>query len=156
MKKLIYTLGLSILLGGTADAAESYTCATPPSCDSLGYTLTSTANCVGTVLKCPFDTSKYYCTQKKEVLSNMQLDWSKRKSFGARRYYYPTQYGCVFGVVVDQEGVGGAITINGVAQSITNKGGEYAFIYFCAGPGDSIYIQSIEEVRIDFVPFKGN
>ena len=95
MKKLIYTLGLSILLGGTADAAESYTCATPPSCDSLGYTLTSTANCVGTVLKCPFDTSKYYCTQKKEVLSNMQLDWSEKKAITLNSTYYVTKYGIV-------------------------------------------------------------
>ena len=156
MKKMIYTLGLIGLISGVANAADDYTCATPPSCASLGYTLTSTIDCIGTPLKCPFDASKYYCAKKKDVLQNMQLDWSKRKSFGARRYYYPTQYGCVFGVVVDQEGVGGAITINGVDQSITNRGGEYAFIYFCAGPGDSIYIQSIEEVRIDFVPFKGN
>lgn len=53
----------ALLLGaGTATAAEDYTCATPPTCASLGYTDT-VANCSGKkMLRCPFDTSKVFCS----------------------------------------------------------------------------------------------
>ena len=77
MKKIMYTLGVTALLGGAAYAADNYTCATPPSCTSLGYTLTSTTDCIGTPLRCPFDTSKIQCTTKTEAVDKLKADIAK-------------------------------------------------------------------------------
>ena len=77
MKKMIYTLGLIGLISGVANAADDYTCATPPSCASLGYTLTLTTDCIGTPLKCPFDTSKIQCTTKTDAMNKLKADMAK-------------------------------------------------------------------------------
>ncbi len=37
-------------------------CVTPPTCNELGFTMTS-SDCSGFSLKCPFDTNKVYCTK---------------------------------------------------------------------------------------------
>ena len=65
------TLGASFLtiafsfIGNTSVWAQ--TCATPPTCESLGYTLTA-SQCTGrTVLKCPLDTSKIFCVSAAEA-----------------------------------------------------------------------------------------
>ena len=44
--------------------AATPSCATPPSCESLGYTM-STDQCAGFMLKCPFDQSKAFCASYK-------------------------------------------------------------------------------------------
>ena len=52
-------------IGNTSVWAQ--TCATPPTCESLGYTLTA-SQCTGrTVLKCPLDTSKIFCVSAAEA-----------------------------------------------------------------------------------------
>ena len=67
MKKMLNAILLSLAMATWSSALQAQTCGSQPSCASLGYTLSSAANCVGTVLKCPFDTSKFYCTQKSDV-----------------------------------------------------------------------------------------
>ncbi len=73
MKPTSITLGV---IAGSVLAYNAYslTCAQQPTCDSLGYTLTSTTDCIGTVLKCPFNTARYYCTTKTEALNKLQAD----------------------------------------------------------------------------------
>ena len=69
------TIALGVIAGSAlAYNAYSLTCAQQPTCDSLGYTLTSTTDCIGTVLKCPFNTARYYCTTKTEALNKLQQD----------------------------------------------------------------------------------
>ena len=70
-KELKRILGASFLtiafsfIGNTSALAQ--TCATPPTCESLGYTLTA-SQCTGrTVLKCPLDTSKIFCVSAAEA-----------------------------------------------------------------------------------------
>ena len=61
-KELISTLSIlgSLAVSG---AAAAQTCATPPSCETLGFTKSET-DCEGLeALKCPFDQSKLYCPQ---------------------------------------------------------------------------------------------
>ena len=56
-------LGASLALAAFSfiPYAKAQTCVTPPTCESLGYTLTET-DCEGhNFLKCPFDTSVDYC-----------------------------------------------------------------------------------------------
>ncbi len=56
------TLGATLLLTTAFSVTEgmAQTCAIPPTCESLGYTM-SEADCEGAVIKCPFDTTKVYC-----------------------------------------------------------------------------------------------
>ena len=70
-KELKRILGASFLtiafsfIGNTSALAQ--TCATPPTCESLGYIFTA-SQCTGrTVLKCPLDTSKIFCVSAAEA-----------------------------------------------------------------------------------------
>ena len=57
MKKYI----MGILMFVMPSVVYGQNCATPPSCETLGYTKTA-ADCSGkTILKCPFDNNKVYC-----------------------------------------------------------------------------------------------
>lgn len=57
MKKYI----MGILMFIMPSVVYGQNCATPPSCETLGYTKTA-ADCSGkTILKCPFDNNKVYC-----------------------------------------------------------------------------------------------
>ena len=61
-KELLASLSMIGSLAA-AGAAAAQTCATPPSCETLGFTK-SEADCDGLeALKCPFDQSKLYCPQ---------------------------------------------------------------------------------------------
>lgn len=61
-KELIATLSMLGSLAASG-AAAAQTCATPPSCETLGFTKSET-DCEGLeALKCPFDQSKLYCPQ---------------------------------------------------------------------------------------------
>ena len=62
MKKTSLLIGTALLFSAHAvTAAENYTCATPPTCASLGYDQ-SASDCAGRkMIKCPFDTSKVFC-----------------------------------------------------------------------------------------------
>lgn len=70
MKKTYqYIFGASLALAAFSFIPDTFaqTCATPPTCESLGYEFT-TADCADRPsLKCPFDTSKIYCLTKKEA-----------------------------------------------------------------------------------------
>ena len=59
--KLSILLAGSILTSAITGNVYAQTCGAQPSCADLGYTLTSTADCIGTPLKCPFDKTKYNC-----------------------------------------------------------------------------------------------
>ena len=158
MKKMIYTLGLIGLISGVANAADNYTCATPPSCASLGYTLTSTTDCIGTPLKCPFDPSRYYCAKKSEVFSNMALNWNAKVSFSAKTYYYPNKYGFIVAVLRDVGAGTVYLKINGINYIGSGHERDPQFYTIPVKPGDSVYATSYghSEDKLYFVPFAGN
>ena len=80
--KLSILLAGSILTSAIVGNAYAQTCGAQPSCSSLGYTYTgSTSDCLSPALKCPFNTSYFNCVKKADVIKNMVLDWSKKKSF---------------------------------------------------------------------------
>ena len=60
MRKYLLLAGAALIgLSGSAYAAIN--CAVPPTCDELGYTMT-TSDCSGmATLKCPFDQTKAFC-----------------------------------------------------------------------------------------------
>ena len=61
MKKEILAFGSLLCLISGIGAVRAQTCATPPSCASLGYTMTS-SECSGLpTLVCPFDASAVFC-----------------------------------------------------------------------------------------------
>ena len=60
----LFTLAFSFL---AISDTSAQTCATPPTCESLGYIFTA-SQCTGrTVLKCPLDTSKIFCVSAAEA-----------------------------------------------------------------------------------------
>ena len=61
MKKELLMFGSLLCLMSGIGAVRAQTCATPPSCASLGYTMTS-SDCSGLpTLVCPFDASAVFC-----------------------------------------------------------------------------------------------
>ena len=61
MKKELLVCGSLLCLMSGIGAVRAQTCATPPSCASLGYTMTS-SECSGQpTLVCPFDASAVFC-----------------------------------------------------------------------------------------------
>ena len=61
MKKELLMFGSLLCLMSGIGAVRAQTCATPPSCASLGYTMTS-SDCSGQpTLVCPFDASAVFC-----------------------------------------------------------------------------------------------
>ena len=61
MKKELLIFGSLLCLMSGIGAVRAQTCATPPSCASLGYTMTS-SDCSGQpTLVCPFDASAVFC-----------------------------------------------------------------------------------------------
>ena len=61
MKKELLVFGSLLCLMSGIGAVRAQTCATPPSCASLGYTMTS-SECSGQpTLVCPFDASAVFC-----------------------------------------------------------------------------------------------
>ena len=157
---------LSVILAGTALAsvvaynAYSLTCGAQPSCSSLGYTYTgSTADCVGTPLKCPFNSSYFNCTKKAEVYNNMKLDWGNKVTISFNTYYYPTRYGCVWGNAPDKGNGASFINVNGTQIQATYQGNDGVLVYTCLAPGDYIKVTvgSVQDVtKLYFVPYKGN
>ena len=81
-----------------SSALQAQTCGSQPSCASLGYTLSSSANCVGTVLKCPFDTSKFYCAQKSDVSAVLMPNYGSAQALSVNTKYTvgtsPLSYNC--------------------------------------------------------------
>lgn len=64
-------IALAFSVSTTPAAAQ--TCAVPPSCETLGFTLAAT-DCVGkTILKCPFDQNKIYCPSDIETAKTYAL-----------------------------------------------------------------------------------
>ena len=92
--KLILLSSVMMLWGAPCQAQ---TCATQPTCAELGYTLTSTTDCIGTVLKCPFDKTKYYCTQKTEVTAAVMPNYAKGESRTIGATYIAASDGYIFG-----------------------------------------------------------
>ena len=156
--KLSILLAGSILTLAIVGNVYAQTCGAQPSCAELGYTLTSTSSCVGNVLKCPFDKTKYYCTQKSEVFSNMTLNWNAKVSFGAKSYYYPSKYGFIVAVLRDTGGGAVYLKINGINYIGSGHERDAQFYTIPVKPGDSVYATSYNhsEDKLYFVPFAGN
>ena len=95
--KLSILLAGSILTSAMVGNAYAQTCGAQPSCAELGYTLTSTSSCVGNVLKCPFDKTKYYCTQKSEVTTVVMPDYNQAFSRNCGTTYTADKDGYIFG-----------------------------------------------------------
>ena len=69
---------LSLLIAFSSTSVQAQSCAQSPSCESLGYNLTSTSECIGTALKCPFD-NRYNCVTANDVINKMGPDYTRRK-----------------------------------------------------------------------------
>ena len=156
--KLSILLAGSILTSAMVGNVYAQTCGAQPSCAELGYTLTSTSSCVGNVLKCPFDKTKYYCTQKSEIFSNMALNWNAKVSFSGNSYYYPSKYGFIIASARDTGRGSVKIKVNGITFQSTVQSDTMGVHYVPVKPGDSIYIISYNanEDTFYFVPFAGN
>ena len=64
MYKSIKLMSLvALLYGGSSLAYADVTCTDAPDCAALGYTQTEAQCASKPAIKCPFDTSKYYCKQ---------------------------------------------------------------------------------------------
>ncbi|MFR1674358.1 MAG: hypothetical protein ACLSWJ_05465 [Alphaproteobacteria bacterium] len=156
--KLSILLAGSILTSAIVGNAYAQTCGAQPSCAELGYTLTSTSSCVGNVLKCPFDKTKYYCTQKSEVFSNMKLDWNRKVSVSYNTTYYVKNYGCLWGNILDIGDGTSYYSVNGTKIRASMQGDDSALIFTCLAPGDYITatVGKTGDNKLYFVPFAGN
>ena len=152
-----------IIVAGTLTAAIAYnayalTCGAQPSCADLGYTLTSSDDCLGIVLKCPFDKSKLFCTKKSEVFQNMTLDWSKKITISYNQVFNVTKYGCNWGNIIDSGNGVSYYAVNDVKIRASAQGDEMSLIFTCVSPGDRVTatVGSIYDNRLYFIPYKGN
>ncbi len=153
--KLSILLAGSILTSVIVGNVYAQTCGAQPSCSSLGYTYTgSTSDCLSPALKCPFNTSYFNCVKKADVVKNMVLDWSKKKSFNpTSSAYYVSSYGIVIGRIQDITNQGGWILVNGVTASNTGTRQEWADLYVQVAPGDRISAFG-QNPDFYFVPYK--
>lgn len=53
--------------------AQTSACLTPPSCEELGYVFSS-AECGSISLRCPFDTTRYFCTFSSKIADILYSD----------------------------------------------------------------------------------
>ncbi len=153
--KLSILLAGSILTSAIVGNAYAQTCGAQPSCSSLGYTYTgSTSDCLSPALKCPFNTSYFNCVKKADVVKNMVLDWSKKKSINpTSSTYYPTSYGIVIGRIQDIDNVGAGVNINGISVSSTGVRSMWTHFYAQVAPGD--YVKATgRNPDFYFVPYK--
>lgn len=81
----------------TNSALAAEACATAPTCAELGYILTSSTNCAGTPLKCPFDKTKFYCTTKQEAAAAAMPDYSQALGRSLGVTYTATSNGFIIG-----------------------------------------------------------
>lgn len=75
MKPYIFALAALTITHLSVDASAQ--CITQPSCENLGYTLTSTSDCIGTALKCPFE-NKYNCITKDKIIKTITPNYSAK------------------------------------------------------------------------------
>lgn len=156
-KFLLIPLAAAALLtpAGAAPANAAEVCATAPTCAELGYTLTSTTNCVGTPLKCPFDKTKFFCTLKSEVSNYSSPDFSRARSFSSNITYTASQDGCIFGRTSDIDQVGSYVSVNSYTIYGESIHPSWQIYFFCLSKGDRYYVRS--EIHNNyFVPLKGN
>ena len=65
MKQYLLLAGAA-LIGWGEPAFAAIDCAVPPTCDELGYAYSSAECYEQTILKCPFDDTKVYCSEPKD------------------------------------------------------------------------------------------
>ena len=156
MKKKLKLILLSGVMAVWSGTVQAQTCATQPTCTELGYTLTSTSTCVGTVLKCPFDKTKYYCTQKTEVLNQIKPNWAQKRSLStSTTTFNVTSDGIVIGSLLDITNVGSELKINGYSMALTGVQKQRSSFFSIVKSGDSVYIKG-NDINGYFVPFSGN
>lgn len=61
MSKTKKLWGVSLLVLAFSFDTNAQTCKVPPTCESMGFTMTAAACNGKTILKCPFDEAKVYC-----------------------------------------------------------------------------------------------
>ena len=156
--KLSILLAGSILTSAIAGNVYAQTCGAQPSCAELGYTLTSTADCIGIPLKCPFDKTKYNCTQKSKIFSNMKLAWNRKVSFNRNSNYRVLQYGFIFIFLKDRGNGSVSVSVNGIKFMGSNHSGGVQFYAIPVSPDDVVYATAYDDSydQSYFVPFAGN
>ena len=100
--KLSILLAGSILTSAITGNVYAQTCGAQPSCADLGYTLTSTADCIGTPLKCPFDKTKYNCVTQNDIVPKWEGSYYLDKwgnSGSGYNSFTMAKAGCVLGVM---------------------------------------------------------
>ena len=130
MKNYLKLMLLSSIIILCGSVVQAQTCATQPTCAELGYTLTSTTDCIGTVLKCPFDKTKYYCTTKTEALNKLSADivtaampdYSKRLSRSNNTTYTAATNGFIVGFDGQMADAGNCYDCNSTNINISING----------------------------------
>ncbi len=143
---IIITAGM--LTAAIAYNAYALTCSAQPSCDELGYTLTSTEDCIGTPLKCPFDKSKYNCVTQNDIVPKWETSYYLDKwnnSGSGFNSFRMAKAGCVLGVMggggnryfirVNSSGGAPEYTGNDTDMPISyNENGQF---FFCLKKGET-------------------
>lgn len=146
------------LIQHTSQASAAETCVAAPTCAELGYTLTSTANCVGTPLKCPFDTTKYNCTQKSDAIVAMMPDYKKGRSLAFKTNHYMTENGWInAGAAVNANDGKTLWYINDERVGTAHETGDENSALYPVVKGDKVYHNGLATYNyLTFYPCRGN
>ena len=146
--KLSILLAGSILTSAIASNAYAQTCGAQPSCAELGYTLTSTADCIGTPLKCPFDKTKYNCVTQNDIVPKWEGSYYLDKwdnSGSGYNSFTMAKAGCVLGVMggkgdryfVRVNSSGGTPAYRGNAKDMPISYSGNGQFFFCLKKGET-------------------
>ena len=159
-KFLLIPLAAAALLtpAGAAPANATETCATAPTCAELGYTLTSTTNCVGTPLKCPFDKTKFFCTLKSEAITAMMPDYNNGRSLSTKTTHYMTENGWIrAGAAIENDSPKVEWFVNGHHLGTTFRAGDENSALYPVAKGDRVYHNGVASYNyLEFFPCRGN
>lgn len=143
MSKTKKLWGVSLLVLAFSFDTNAQTCKVPPTCESLGFTMTA-ATCNGkTILKCPFDEAKVYCPS---ALENNKIykvgdTYTDERGIGIGKVVSITDGGR-HGTVVASGGTGDATraqdfcnnkTAGGLSWSLARSSNTCAVLQGCCG-----------------------
>ena len=137
--------------------AYSLTCGAQPSCDTLGYNYSGDpSNCLGNVLRCPFDQTKFTCTKKADIFAMFRLDWEAARDVPGYQDWHAPKSGIVIGQGGDITNRGSFFVINGKrVGSLTGDLKQRSFFTVSVSYDDVVYIEA-NDVKAYFVPYSGN
>ena len=146
--KLSIMLSVGVCASVLAYNAYSLTCGAQPSCADLGYSLTSTADCIGVPLKCPFDKTKYNCVTQDDIVpkwvgSVYRDKWNDSGS--GYNSFTMAKAGCVLGVMggagdryyIRVNSTGGTPSYNGNATDMPISYSGSGQFFFCLKKGET-------------------